>query len=114
MIPCQELRTGCIGKDAIEPDRVEPGVCITEHDAREQIDDAVAVNVRRGRAFSVFESAALITALAGCAGINRREWPQFGVARVSGDVRGKGKRNQGERNQSPADKVRMENLRERK
>src|SRR6266496_1091584 len=55
--------------------------------AREQIDRAVAIDVCRRRAFSVFEAAALVAALARLSGIHRLKRPWPGVARVNGNVR---------------------------
>src|SRR5437868_2696889 len=55
--------------------------------AREQIDCAIAINVGGRRAFSVFEAAALVAALARLSGIHRRACPRPGVARVRGNIR---------------------------
>src|SRR5881394_3266996 len=55
--------------------------------AREQIDDAVAVDIDRGRALGVFECATLITPFARLPGIDRFEYPRFGLDWVGRDVR---------------------------
>src|SRR5207249_423318 len=54
--------------------------------ACQEIHHAVAVNIRRRGALRILEFSALIAALAGSAGVNRREWPRLSGARIGGNV----------------------------